>query len=171
MAIPLIPVITALAAGGSLVPHAAGGMIVSGAGGYVAGTYLGTAAISTLLSTVTASAGAGALILSGAAASLVGSAGIFGTTIGASGLTGVLMSAGIVSSTPIFLPIIAGGAAIGAGYAGYKFRKLKLKLKKFQASTLGNEVIFSEDDAKLMERAIKYLADKRDDDDEEDEVE
>ncbi|MDT4857464.1 hypothetical protein FQZ97_918880 [compost metagenome] len=50
MAIPLIPVLAALAAGSSLVPHYAGGMIVtSAATGYVAGTYLSTAAISTLV--------------------------------------------------------------------------------------------------------------------------
>ena len=38
MALPLIPISAALAAGGTLVPHAAGGMIVSSDGGYVAGT-------------------------------------------------------------------------------------------------------------------------------------
>jgi hypothetical protein len=40
MPIPLIPIISALAAGGSLVPHATGGLIVTGAGGYIAGTFL-----------------------------------------------------------------------------------------------------------------------------------
>ena len=40
MPLPLIPIISALAAGGTLVPHAAGGMIVTSAAGYVAGTYL-----------------------------------------------------------------------------------------------------------------------------------
>ena len=40
MPLPLIPVISALAAGGWLVPHAAGGLIVTSASGYVAGTYL-----------------------------------------------------------------------------------------------------------------------------------
>jgi hypothetical protein len=45
MPLPLIPVIAALAAGGTLVPHAAGGMIVTSAAGYVAGTYLTTAAL------------------------------------------------------------------------------------------------------------------------------
>ena len=34
----LIPILQALAAGGTLVPHAAGGFIVSTAGSYVAGT-------------------------------------------------------------------------------------------------------------------------------------
>ena len=51
MAIPLIPIMTALAAGGSLVPHAAGGLMVSSAtaGGYVAGTYLGTTAATSIV--------------------------------------------------------------------------------------------------------------------------
>lgn len=52
MPLPLIPIITALAAGGTLVPHAAGGMIVTSATGYVAGTYLSTTAIGSLLALV-----------------------------------------------------------------------------------------------------------------------
>ena len=49
MPLPLIPAIAALVAGGTLVPHAAGGLIVTSVGGYVAGTYLSTVAISTLV--------------------------------------------------------------------------------------------------------------------------
>ena len=45
MPIPLIPIISALATGGTLVPHAAGGLIVTGASGYITGTFLSTAAI------------------------------------------------------------------------------------------------------------------------------
>ena len=48
MPLPLIPIITARAAGGSLVPHAAGGMIVTAASGYVTGTYLITATLTSL---------------------------------------------------------------------------------------------------------------------------
>ena len=50
MPLPLIPIAAALAAGGSLVPHAAGGLIVTATagGGYVAGTYLSTAAVTSL---------------------------------------------------------------------------------------------------------------------------
>ena len=44
---PLPIIIAALAAGGTLVPHAAGGLIVSSASGYIAGTYIGTATIAT----------------------------------------------------------------------------------------------------------------------------
>ena len=109
MPLPLIPIISALAAGGSLVPHAAGGLIVTSASasasasasGYIAGTYLSTAVISGVITTGSATLGAGALYLSGATASVVGSAGIFGTAIDASGITGALMSVGIISATPV----------------------------------------------------------------------
>ena len=51
MPIPLIPIIPALLAGGSLVPHAGGGLIVTGVSGYVAGTtYQGLDAITSSLS-------------------------------------------------------------------------------------------------------------------------
>lgn len=51
MPIILVEIISALASGGSLVPHAAGGLIVSGSSGYVANTYLSTAAVSSLITT------------------------------------------------------------------------------------------------------------------------
>ena len=159
MPIPLIPIISALAAGGTVVPHATGGLIVTGAGGYIAGTFLSTTAISAIIGTASATLGAGALYLSGAAASIVGSAGIFGTTIGASGITGALMSAGIISSTPAWVPIAAGGAALGCGYGGYRLYKLKRKLDK---TPLGEEALFTETEAKIVERVIKKLAKKGD---------
>jgi hypothetical protein len=157
MPIPLIPIISALAAGGSLVPHAAGGLIVTGASGYIAGTFLSTAAISGLLATASATLGAGALYLSGTAASIVGGAGIFGTTVGASGITGALMSAGIISSTPVWVPVVASGAAIGCGYGGYRIFKLKSKLSK---TPEGEEAQFTETEAKMIEKLIKRLAKK-----------
>lgn len=50
MPLPIIPVIAALAASGTLVSHAAGRLIVTmGARGYVAGTYLSSAAIASLI--------------------------------------------------------------------------------------------------------------------------
>ena len=157
MPLPLIPIIAALAAGGSLVPHAAGGLIVTGASGYIVGTYLSTAAIGGLITTASATLGAGALFLSGAAASIIGSAGIFGTTIGASGITGALMSAGIISSTPIWVPIAIGGAALGCGYGGYRLLKLRQKIK---ATPDGEEAKFSETEAKIIENLIKRLGQK-----------
>ncbi len=157
MPIPLVPVVAALAAGGTLVPHAAGGMIVTAASGYVVGTYLSTAAIAGLLSTAAATLGTGALLVSGAAASIVGSAGIFGTTIGATGITGVLMSAGILPATPVAVPVLAGTAAVGCGYAGYRLFRLKRKLA---AASDGTEAQFTELEAKLIERLVKRLAKK-----------
>jgi len=162
MPIPLIPIISALAAGGTLVPHAAGGMIVtSSAAGYVVGTYLSTAAISGIIATASATLGAGALYLSGAAGSVIGGAGVFGTTIGASGITGALMSAGIISSTPIWVPIVAGGAiggaALGCGYGGYRLFKLKQKLS---STSNEEEAQFTESEAKIVEQIVKRLGKK-----------
>lgn len=112
MPLPLIPVFAALAAGGSLVPHAAGGMIFSlGAGGYVAGTYLSSAFIASLVTGAGALLGVGALTLTSAASAIIGSTGVVGTTIGASGLTGALMSAGILPATPIWVPIAIAGTS------------------------------------------------------------
>ncbi len=161
MPLPLIPIITALAAGGTLVPHAAGGMIVTSATGYVAGTYLSTTAIGSLLAACSTALGAGALYLSGVAGSVIGSAGIFGTTVGATGITGALMSAGIISSTPIWVPIAVGctaiGGAAGLGYGGYRLFKLKQKI----ASTANSdEAQFTETEAKIVEQVIKRLNNK-----------
>jgi hypothetical protein len=153
MPIPLI--IAALAAGGSLVPHAAGGLIVTSVGGYVAGTYLSTAALVGILTSAVATLGVGATLVSGLAASVVGSAGIFGTTIGATGITGALMAVGIVPATPVAVPIVAGVAVLGFGYFGYQIFKLKRKLS---AVPDGVEAQFSETEAKLIEHVIKRLA-------------
>jgi hypothetical protein len=157
MPLPLVPIIAALAAGGSLVPHAAGGLIVTSVGGYVAGTYLSTAAIGGLITAASTTLGAGALYLSGTAATIVGSAGIFGTTIGASGITGALMSAGIISSTPIWFPIAISGAALGCGYGSYRLIKLK---KKIKATPAGQEAFFTETEAKIVEGIVKRLGKK-----------
>jgi len=161
MPLPLIPVIGALAAGGTLVPHAAGGMIVTSAAGYVAGTYLSTAAIGGLLTAASTALGAGALYLTGAAGGIIGSAGIFGTTVGSSGITGALMSAGIISSTPLWMPLAAGGAAAGGaaglGYGGYRLYQLK---KKIENAPKGEEAQFTETEAKIIEKVIKRLSKK-----------
>lgn len=159
MPLPLIPVIAALAAGGTLVPHAGGGLIVTAAtGGYVAGTYLSTATIATIVAGATATVGAGAAAVTGAASALIGSAGIFGTTIGASGFTGVLMSAGILPSTPIAVPIAIGGAALGGGYLAYYLLRLR---RKVTSADEGVEVHFSEREAKVIETLVRLLAKKK----------
>jgi len=173
MPLPFFAIISALAAGGSLVPHAAGGMIVTSASGYVTGTYLSTTAIGGLLTAASGSLGTGALLISGAASSvaagiggaasgIIGSAGIFGTTIGASGLTGALMSVGLISATPIWVPIAAGVASVAGaatlGYGSYKLSSLKKKIIK---TPEGEEAQFSKDDANIMEKIIKLLAKKK----------
>jgi len=161
MPLPLIPIISALATGGTLVPHAAGGMIVTSAVGYVAGTYLSTAAIGGLITAASTALGAGALYLSGVAGSIIGSAGIFGTTVGASGITGALMSVGIISSTPIWVPLAVGGAAAGGaaglGYGGYRLYKLKQKISNTHE---GEEAQFTETEANIVEKIIKRLGKK-----------
>ena len=154
MPLPLIPILAALSAGGALVPHAAGGLIVTGTGGYIAGTFISTAAVNTILASAAATFGAGTLFLSGAAAGIIGGAGIFGTTIGATGITGALMSAGIISSTPIWVPLAAGGAAIGCSYGGYCMYKLNRKLNNTPA---GTEAVFSEREASIIEKIIRML--------------
>jgi len=165
MPLPLIPVVSALAAGGTLVPHAAGGMIVTSAVGYVAGTYLSTAAIGGLLAAASTALGAGALYLTGAAGGIIGSAGIFGTTVGSSGITGALMSAGIISSTPLWMPLAVGsaaaGGAAGLGYGGYRLYQLK---KKIENAPKGEEAQFTETEAKIIEKIIKRLSKKEDSD-------
>jgi hypothetical protein len=98
------------------------------------------------------------LFLSGTAASIVGSAGIFGTTIGATGFTGYMMSAGIISSTPVWVPLAAGGAALGCGYGGYRLLKLKRKLN---GTPEGEDAQFTETEAKIIEKIIKRLAKKK----------
>ena len=162
MPLPLIPIFSALTAGGTLVPHAAGGMIVTAASGYVAGTYLSTAAISGLITAASTALGAGALYLSGAAGSIIGGAGVFGTTVGATGITGVLMSVGIISSTPIWVPVVAGSAVIGSaggfGYGSYRLYKLKQKINN---SAEGEEAQFTETEAKIVEKIIKRLSKKK----------
>jgi len=118
---------------------------------------LSTAVISGVLATASATVGAVALYLSGAAASFIGGAGIFGTSLGASGVTGVLMSAGIIASTPIWVPLVVSGAAVGCGYAGYRIFKLK---KKLNGTPMGEEAQFTETEAKMIEKVITRLAKK-----------
>lgn len=162
MPIPLIAAAQALAAGGTLVPHAAGGLIVSSGGGYVAGTYLSTAAISGLISGAVVSGasaiGAGALMVSGLAGKMIGGAGLFGTTVGSSGIIGGLMSIGLLSSTPVWVPLAVGGAAAGGvaglGYGAYREIGFRKKLK---AAEGGEEVVFTEAEARRIERLLRRL--------------
>ena len=157
MPLPLIPVIAALAAGGSLVPHAAGGMIVTSASGYVAGTYLSTATITALLAGGATALGTGAAVVSGLAAGIIGSAGIFGTTIGATGITGFLMSAGIIASTPVWMPVAVAGAGAGVTYGAYRYYSLR---KKLVTTPEGAEAQFTSSEAKVVASLLLRLAKK-----------
>lgn len=150
MPIPLV--IAALSAGGTLVPHAAGGFIVSSAGGYVAGTYISTAAVAAFLTTGAGLLASGAAVATGAAGAAIGSAGIFGTTVGASGLTGALMSAGIISSTPVWVPIaVAGTALAGAGAMGYAAYQIYQMRTQAAATPVGEEAQFTEKQAQVLQ--------------------
>ena len=165
MALPLIPIITALASGGSLVPHAAGGLIVTGANGFVAGTYISTAALTSFITGVGAitfaSLASVLTTIKGAVITLIGGAGLFGTTIGATGITGFLRSIGILPSVPIIVPVFIGIfiaclACFGL-YATYNFQKL---YKKLQSAEEGVEMNFSESEAMLVEKIIRSVASK-----------
>jgi hypothetical protein len=218
MPLPLISIIPALSAGGVLVPHAAGGMIVTTVTGtgYIAGTYLSTFAIGSIITAAATAFGASAIFASLAVACLIGGAGIFGTTIGATGITGALMSAGLIASTPLWIPVVIGVAILGGAgalyftgaleviiggagifgttigatgitgflmrggilssthvwvavlagltmlvgasgicYLAYRFYKLKQKIK---AANNVEEIQFTEKEAWFIEKSIKYLS-------------
>ncbi|MCY3725634.1 MAG: hypothetical protein OXF95_03235 [Rhodobacteraceae bacterium] len=174
MPAPLL--IPALLAGGTLVPHAAGGLIVTGgslatgASGYVAGTFLSTAAISNLIGAGLFSSGAitGALgVLIGS--SLIGTSGFLGTGIGATGLTGIGISLGLVATTPIWIPVAtaAGGLAVfgATGYLAYdevKRRRLEDSInKKIKSQKIGEEIEFTEEEAEYIENRLKRAIDKK----------
>lgn len=164
MPLPIVPILAALAAGGTLVPHAAGGMIVTSAGGYVAGTYLSTAAISTVIYAVSGSAvaalGVGTAAMTGVGSAVIGGAGIFGTSIGATGLTSVLMSMGLVSSTPIAIPIVCLAGILGIAVIGLGTAHIWGMKRRLAAVPNGKELVFSEKDAKRVERILKWLGQK-----------
>ncbi|MEY3788130.1 MAG: hypothetical protein RIQ94_1722 [Pseudomonadota bacterium] len=103
------------------------------------------------------SLGTGAAVLSGAVSIVIEGAGIFGTIIGATGITGILMSVGILPSTPVILLILAGGFLVGCGYGSYRIFKLKQKLG---ATIEGEEAHFSDSEAKIIEAILKKISKK-----------
>lgn len=158
MPFPLVAVASALAAGGSLVPHAAGGMIVTGAGGYVAGTYLSTAAIAGLLGTATATVSGTALSAVAAVKSgVLGGGAAASAAGGATGANGALMSVGVLSAAKVAGPLVAGGVLLIVGYYGYRVLRLT---GKANAVRRGQEVHFTESEARLLEGVIKRLPTK-----------
>lgn len=172
MGLPLIPVVAALNTGGHLVAHSAGGLIVysSTAGGYVAGTYISTAALAAFLNgTVIAGTAAisGAAIwaygtVGGVVTSIVGSAGIFGTTLGATGITAALMSWGILPSTPISHAIAIGVVLLGISTALVCGVVRSIALRRFRRKVLSasdkKELQFTDREAKLVERIIRNIS-------------
>lgn len=97
--------------------------------------------------------------MAGAALSLIGSAGIFGTSIGATGLTGLLMSAGIIDTVPILLPVaIFIGALFLAACGAYYANRVRRLRKKASTTPIGSEATFTAREAKLAEKLIKSAA-------------
>lgn len=162
MALPLIPIITALATGGILVPHAAGGMIVTSAAGYVAGTYLSTSAIAGLLAGATATVGAGIALAATSMTGIIGAtvartaAPVIATTTATTvpaAATGVL---GFLTG-PVGISLAVGGAVLGIGYGGYRIIMLN---RKVTDTPKGEEAQFTENEAKIVAGIIKKLAKK-----------
>ncbi|WP_200385945.1 hypothetical protein [Thiocapsa imhoffii] len=162
MPLPLIPIITALATGGTLVPHAAGGMIVTSTAGYVAGTYLSTSAITGLLTGATATVGAGIALALTSMKGLMGAtlartaAPVVATTTATtvpSAATGVL---GFLTG-PVGIVLAVVGAVLGIVYGAYRIFMLNRKLAD---TPKDEEVQFTENEAKIVEGIIKKLAEK-----------
>ena len=170
MALPLIPIITALATGGILVPHAAGGMIVTSAAGYVAGTYLSTSAIAGLLAGATATVGAGIAL---AATSMIGIIGatvartaapVIATTTATTATTATTVPAaatGVLGflTGPVGISLAVGCAVLGIGYGGYRIVMLN---RKVTDTPKGEEAQFTENEARIVEGIIKRLGKNND---------
>jgi len=154
MPLPIIVIIQALYAGGTLVAHSSGGFIVTAAGSYIASTFISTSALAAYLAAagLTTVAGIGTLIgISG----IIGSAGLMGSSLGATGFTAVFMRWGIINSTPSWIPILIIGAAAGLIFmllwSAYKYRKT---IKRIFSAKDGEEVIFTEKEAKMVQKLL-----------------
>lgn len=149
--------------------HSSGGLIVlSSTGSYVAGTYISTAALASFLTgtAVVYTAGAATLVVStfslaystavGAGIALVGTAGWFGTTLGATGLTGLLMRWGILPATPVWVPVVLGVAILGFIIVfGWLLARRVRRLKDKITNTPNNEEAqFTKREARLVEKMI-----------------
>jgi len=65
------------------------------------------------------------------------------------------MSAGVISSTPIWVPAAIGGATAGIGYGAYKYYQLR---KKLSATPDGEEAHFTEAEARAIEKLVRQAA-------------
>lgn len=172
MALPVV--MAALLAGGSLVPHAAGGLIVSSAGGYVAGTYLSTSAISSILLTLGATTtGFGAIAVPRIAsiARTLKFASIGGATVATGVETAAVTAASSAAATTttaaatttatataassIVLPLIGIGVAALVVYLYRLYKKVNdFSKKSLPGST--EELIFTDTEARVIEAVIRY---------------
>ena len=159
MPIPLIPVVTAILAGGALVPHAAGGLIVTSAAGYVAGTYLSTIVVAGIMTAVGAGAIASVGTLTAFASRMLAKTAVTSAvaTTGVTATGTAAVATGVLSLAPALLSLTAALTVLGLGYRAYQFYELQSKVSK---SPEGHEVVFTEDEAKLFEDVIKSVAKK-----------
>ena len=159
MPIPLIPVVTAILAGGALVPHAAGGLIVTSAAGYVAGTYLSTTVVAGIMTAVGAGAIASVGTLTAFASRMLAKTAVTSAvaTTGVTATGTAAVATGVLSLAPALLSLTAALTILGLGYRAYQFYELQSKVSK---SPEGHEVVFTEDEAKLFEDVIKSVAKK-----------
>jgi hypothetical protein len=143
-------------------------MIVTSAAGYVAGTYLSTAAVTGIITAVGAGAVASVGTLTAFASRLLArtavtsaAAATGGTAAVATGVTATGTAAatttGLLAFAPAILSITAGLTALGLGYRAYQFYQLKSKVSKTKE---GNEILFTEKEAKMVEDVIKSIAKK-----------
>ena len=72
------------------------------------------------------------------------------------------MSVGILPATPVLVPVVAGlglgAGGVGLTYLAYLLAKFK---KKLRAAHMGEDVQFTEAEAKIIEALIRHFA-KRD---------
>ncbi|MDT4857463.1 hypothetical protein FQZ97_918870 [compost metagenome] len=70
------------------------------------------------------------------------------------------MSAGIISSTPIAVPIGIGLGVASAGVIGFSVLRMRSLKRKLAAEKGGVELHFSDKEAKLVEKIIKWVGRK-----------
>lgn len=69
------------------------------------------------------------------------------------------MSAGLISATPIWVPIAVGGGLLGVLLGAYKVYLLRKKIRETPAN---EEAHFTEEEARAIERIIRLaVRDKR----------
>jgi len=154
MPIPLLAIAQALAGGATIVAHSSGGVIASSAGSYIAGTFISSAVLAQLLWSVAAIVAASLAWLAGLPALIIGGPGIFGTTIGATGATGFLMKAGIISSTPIWVPIAIALIPVMACLGLWRWWSLRKRLASLPP---GTELVLSHREARFVHRLLVWM--------------